>query len=131
MFMSKYIVVTPTDVIPSPDEYEMTAARLLADYFQSDVTFIKRSSHQTPDLTVAKTYVRWEIKTIEGNSKRTIQNNLRKADRQSENIVISLIRTEMNATQAKGRINEFLRDGPTRIRRIILITKTQKILVIK
>jgi len=128
--MSRYEIITPPDVIPSPDEYEMTEARLFADNFRSDVRFIKRSSHQTPDLVVVKTNVHWEIKTIVGNSKRTIQNNLRKADGQSENIVISLIRTEMTLSQAKGRIGVELKKANL-IKRLIIITKTHKVVVIK
>ncbi|TAH32900.1 hypothetical protein EYC58_01965 [Candidatus Saccharibacteria bacterium] len=74
---------------------------------------------------------RWEIKNIKGNSKRTIQNNLRAADDQSQNVIISLLETKMTQTQALGRIREFYAVGPVKIKRLLLITKEQKVLVIK
>ncbi|MCL2869555.1 hypothetical protein FWF48_01985 [Candidatus Saccharibacteria bacterium] len=131
MVKKEYNVIKPVGLKPRPDKYEESIAELMAKYFKSDVRFIKRASTTTPDVVVLRYNQQWEIKNIRGNSKRTIQNNLRTADNQSENIIIGLSRTKMTTKQAEGRINEFLRTGSVKIRRILLVTKKQIVLVIK
>ena len=37
----------------------------------------------------------------------------------------------MSAQQASGRIRQYIREGRTRIKRIVIITKAKKVLVIK
>jgi hypothetical protein len=38
--MSKYKVIIPVDLKPSPAQYELSAAALIAHYFKADVEFI-------------------------------------------------------------------------------------------
>jgi len=127
----EFNVIKPVGMKPRPDKYEEIVAELLANHFESDVKFIKRKNTTTPDVLVVRYDQRWEIKNIRGNSKFTIQNNLRAADDQSENVVISLLRTKMTAPRAEGRIKKWLNDGPTKIKRILLVTKARKIIVTK
>jgi len=131
MAKKEYNVITPVGMKPKPDEYEDIVAELMAEHFKSDIKFILRGANTTPDIAVLRYNQIWEIKNIKGNSKRTIQNNLRDADDQSSNVIISLLRTKMAPQQAIGRINEFFKKGPTKIKKLLLVTKTQKILVIK
>lgn len=128
----EYNVITPVGMRPKPDDNERVIAELMAKYFKSDVKFIKREDvATTPDISVIRHNQRWEIKNIRGNSKRTIQNNLRAADDQSQNVIISLLETRMTQDQALGRIREFYATGPVRIKQLLLITKEQKVLVVK
>lgn len=128
--MSTYNVITPTNISPSPNQSEQFIAKLIAEYFKSDVQFIKPRTQRAPDLYIVKTRQNWEIKNIKGNSKRTIANNLRNAKYQSPNIIISLQNTKMTAAQAAGRVKEYLKSGPTDIKHIIIVSKSRKILVI-
>ena len=112
------------------NQSEQHVAKLIAEYFQSDVRFVKPRIQRAPDLYVTKNHQNWEIKNIRGNSKRTIANNLRNAKYQSSNIIISLQHTQMTTIQATGRIKEYLKSGPTNIRHVIVVSKTHKIIAI-
>jgi hypothetical protein len=50
--MAKYRVILPTNLKPSPARYELTAAQLFVEYFKTDVKFISRSNHKTPDFII-------------------------------------------------------------------------------
>lgn len=115
---------------PKPDKYEWAVAEVMANYFDSDISFIECSSKKSPDILIWRTRTCWEIKNIRGDSKFTIQNNLRKAGDQSNYVIISLLRARMPLERARNRINYFmLRDR--RFRKILLVTKTKKVFVIK
>lgn len=79
-----------------------------------------------PDLQVVKTGEFWEIKNIRGNSKNTIEGNLKKAARQSSNVVISLLRSKMSYAQAVVRIRHNLNRSHGGIKKVILVTKSGK-----
>ena len=114
----------------SPDWFEMKVAFRLLDFFDSSVEFLPRSQVRTPDLKVKKTGQTWEIKNIRGNGVNTIEHNLAKAKRQSENIVISLYRSKMTPKRAIGRIKAELKHNPD-IKRVILVTKEGKVVKVK
>jgi hypothetical protein len=38
----EYNIIVPTDMKPQPEAHEMSAAIILAGYFQADVQFIRR-----------------------------------------------------------------------------------------
>lgn len=109
----------------------MAVAEVLSNYFHSDIKFVARGISHTPDIFIIRLNQYWEIKNIRGNGRRTIANVLREAQYQAENLVISLTRTSMSAQQASGRIRQYIREGRTRIKRIVIITKAKKVLVIK
>lgn len=124
----RFRVIIPADVKPHPDRYEEEVARLLATRFRSDIAFVARGIGHTPDVQVLKTKQFWEIKNIRGNSKKTIEDNLRKAAKQSDFVVISLLRTQMSPMQAKARIEYYLAHARANIKHVILITKKGKCL---
>lgn len=68
----------------------MAAAIILAEHFGCNVKFLRPELDKTPDIEARG--VRWEIKSPTGDSKKTIENNLRTARKQSKNIVIDLSR---------------------------------------
>lgn len=123
----QFKVITPIDMKPYPDSYEERVARILARRFQSDMMFVPPSgSLHTPDLQVIKTGEFWEIKNIRGNGKNTIEDNLKKAAKQSKNVVISLFRTKMTQAQAAARIRYFLSRPHGNIKNVVLIAKNDK-----
>lgn len=132
MKSSNYAIIVPPDLKPRPDKYEMMAAEICAPYFHSDMEFVLRGSRTTPDIRVLKTGQAWEIKSIRGNSKYTIRDNLKKASRQSNCVIISLLKpTTMTPTQAEARIRHFLATTKTKIQRVLLITKQKKVIDIE
>lgn len=123
----QFKIIIPVDMKPYPDSYEERVARILARKFQSDMLFVPpNNSLHTPDLQVVKTGEFWEIKNIRGNSKNTIEDNLKKAAKQSHNVVISLLRSKMTATQASARIRYFLSRPHGSIKQVILVTGSNK-----
>lgn len=119
-------VIIPINVKPHPDKFEEMVARVLAEKFQSNVMFIARGSNHTPDIQIVDTAEYWEIKNIRGNSKKTIEDNLRKASKQANNVVISLLRSKMTSSQASSRINYYLNHAHGNIKHVILVTKKGK-----
>lgn len=124
-----YQLIVPPEIKPEPDKYEVLAAKVCALWFCSDIEFIMRGVRTTPDIRVLATGQEWEIKSVRGNSKHTIVNNLRKASRQSSHVVISLLRpTKITPEQAEARIRHFLSTEKTGICHVVLITKQKKVI---
>ena len=114
-----------------PKAHERHTADILANHFKSDIIFLRRGTSKTPDLLIVKSGIRWELKSPEGGGKRTIQNNLRNIDRQSENVVLDLSRAKLTDEQGVSRTKEFLRMEHARIKRLKIILKTGKIIDIR
>lgn len=123
----KYKVIVKTDLTDRPKDHELSAALILAGYFRADVIFLRPQLDKTPDIDVDG--VRWEIKSPKGDGKKTIENNLRAARKQSLHIVIDLRRIKMHQQKAIARINFFL-SKPNRFKRVLVITKSQKVIEI-
>lgn len=119
-----YEIIVKTDPVDFPHDHEMAAAIILAYHFKADVIFLRPERDKTPDIEAGGT--RWEIKSPRGNAKKTIENNLRLARKQSSNIVIDLTRSKMHQTQAIARVRFYVRTQAHTIKRLKIITKTQK-----
>ena len=114
-----------------PRPHEQDVAEFVADYFDSDVVFLRRYSSRTPDLYILKTNIRWELKSPTGGGKHTVQNNLRATDGQSENVILDLTISKLSDRQGISRAKEFMRTEKTRIKRLKVLLKSQKIVDIK
>lgn len=91
----KYKVIVETGIIDRPQDHEMKAALIAAnDYFNSDIIFLRQSTHSTPDIDVNGK--KWEIKSPLGNDKKTIENNLRAARKQSKNLIVDFSRMKLH-----------------------------------
>ena len=123
----KYEVIIKTDLQDRPKDHELSAALILAAYFRSDVIFLRPQTDKTPDIEIDS--IKWEIKSPRGDSKKTIENNLRTARRQSLNIVIDLRRIKMHQSKAVSRINFFLSKSHI-FKKILIITKSKKVIEI-
>jgi hypothetical protein len=123
-------IIIPCGVIP--EKHELETASFFAQ-LGKDVTFLVPSYAKgiySPDVQIDGR--RWEIKSPCGSSKRTIENNFRKAQKQSGNIIFDLRRIRLDENAAITKIKRELslqRSG--RIRRIIIITKNNKLLDMK
>lgn len=115
--------------IPRPHEREI--AELLANYFKSDIIFLRRYHSTTPDLYILKTNIRWELKSPQGGGKHTIQSNLRGVEKQSENVILDLTRSKFSDEQGISRTKEFLKKERSRIKRLKIIQKNGNVLDVK
>lgn len=122
----KYEVIVKTDPEDAPKEHELSAAMLLAYHFKADAIFLRPETKKTPDIDING--IKWEIKSPKGNAKKTIDNNLRNARKQSLNIVIDLRRAKLHQIKAEARIRYYLSSGPHNIERLVIITKARKII---
>ncbi len=124
--MNKYQVHYPPELKPLPTNLETSAAYLIADFLQRDVTFV-RPNYRThaADLIFDGGYL--EIKSPIGNSGSTIKNILRKAKRQASIVVLDLRRCKMDINQAIHRAKFAWIQFPD-IKRLLVITKTNKVI---
>lgn len=123
--MAKYRVILPTNLKPSPARYELTAAQLLAEYFKTDVEFISRSNHKTPDFIING--VKWELKSPTGTGKRNIERQLQTGIKQSKNIVFDARRSKIHIARIKNILNYQFRLAKS-IKRIVLIDKSKNVI---
>ena len=124
----KHRVIIPQNVNPIPKQFELSAAILLRDFFQTDVEFIPTTSVNTPDVIIKN--IRWEIKSPLGKGKRNIQHQFSRAMKQSKNIVIDARRSKMDIRKIRKELKKQVTLHKS-IKRLIMITKEEKIEVIK
>ncbi len=80
---------------------------------------------RTPDMVMDGKM--WEMKSPEGNSKRTIMNTIQNASHQAVNIIIDLQRCKLEESKALEEIKHHF-SLSKRIRKIKIITKNQEII---
>lgn len=112
---------------PKPEPHELWAAGIMAEHYNTDVIFLRRGIDKSADFRINGTV--WELKSPRGNGERTIENNLREASHQSQNIIISLYRTKMRPERVVGRAKHYLQNEKNRhIKRLIIISKSGKMI---
>ena len=114
-----------------PEPHEISAALILSEHFNCQITFIKpRDCYKlkTPDFVMHA--LDWELKSPIGNSKTTISNNIINAKSQSSNIIIDTRRTKLEDEMIRIELVKQARKRKS-ILRLIMITKDEKVLVIK
>ena len=127
MAKQNYKIIYTEKLVGAPKEHEKHAAGIIANYFKTDVIFLRHGDFSSPDLEIGNTI--WEIKSPMGNGKKTIENNLRAAGHQSHNVILDLSRCKLHSTRAMSRIEEYLKKDQKRsIKRLIIITKQKKVL---
>ena len=103
-----------------PEEHEFAVAKFFSD-LGKDVEFIRPSNIpniHTPDIHMDG--VDWEIKSPQGQSKRTLENNLRKALLQSKNIIFDLRRLNLPENECINKLtHEFQRNS--KVRKLLII----------
>jgi hypothetical protein len=125
----KYKVIIQTNIIDSPKNHEIRASLIIANkYFKSDVNFLRQEIHSSPDIETHGQ--KWEIKNPLGNGKKTIENNLRNARKQSKRIIIDFSRMKLHQTKAISNIKFFIRNSPGQFKKVVVIAKDSEILEI-
>ncbi len=121
-------IIIPTSINPRPERFEIEAASIIAEYLGDDAVFIVRDTSRTPDIAIAG--VEWEIKSPTGKSKHTIETQLKRASKQANNVIIDARRCRLHIAKIR---NQLRHHGAIKkhIKRILLITKTEKVEEIK
>lgn len=125
----RYKVIVETGIADSPQSHELKAALIIAnEYFKADVLFLRPTIHTTPDIECKG--IKWEIKSPTGSGKKTIENNLRNARRQSAHIIMDFTRMKLHQTKAISNIEYYLKRSSGQFQKVIVITKAKKIIEI-
>ena len=110
-----------------PEKHELETANHLAG-LGYDIEFIApRNSPNVHTPGIIMDGVSWEIKSPKGKSKRTIENNFRRAKEQAENIIFDLRR--INISEEKCMLELELRFAQKKdVKRLLIIRKNGEIL---
>lgn len=122
----KYKVIVKTLPQDAPYDFEMSAALLIANYFKTDVIFLRPIPLKSPDLQVKDEV--WELKSPRGNSKNTIHNIFVTSRKQSYNVVIDLRRCKMNEQKAFSRIRDAYNKRRRKKCQLLIISKSGGVL---
>jgi len=116
-------VIIPTEQTKPPEPHEVEAAWILARHYSCTVVFlipVDDYKRKTPDIVMQGQ--EWEIKSPTGNSKNTIDRQLKRAVKQSKNLVFDGRRTALSDFDIEKIVAlEMTRRGS--IRKVIFITK--------
>ena len=110
-----------------PERNEFETAKFFAA-LGKDIMFIRPSAipnQHRPDILMDG--VEWEIKCPQGNSKRTIENNLRKALKQSHNVIFDLRHIMLSEEQCVVKLEKEFRDN-TQLRKLYIIKRDENLL---
>lgn len=118
--IGKIIITSMAQVHP----HELVIARILT-LTGYDVIF--RPCHRLRSADIIYRSIIWEIKSPTGSSSRTLENNLRCALRQSENIIIDLHRTNISETSCLRYLRNHI-STLHGLKRLMIITKDDRIL---
>lgn len=106
---------------------EMVVATVLS-WAGDDVKFFLENGRISPDIEYRGKF--WEIKSLRGNSRHTVENNIRLALLQSPNIIIDLQLTKMPDEKCLGYIKQQI-SLRKKIKHMMVITKRQQIIELK
>jgi len=121
--MAKYNVIVPSDIKPYPEPHEISAAAILAEYFKTDVLFIRRIVNaKSADVLING--IVYEIKSPTGKGKRNIQHTLSDALKQSKNIVFDARRSKLHMNKITSELHRQYQMTAS-LQRLLLIRKTE------
>ena len=105
-----------------PEKHEFETAKFFAD-MGKDIVFLKPSTikgEHTPDILMDG--FEWEIKSPQGNSKRTVENNFRNAVVQSRYIIFDLRRIRLHDNQCVTKLEKEFR-ARRYLKKLLIIKK--------
>jgi hypothetical protein len=119
-------IIIPVGVFP--ERHELETANFFAERGK-DIEFILPHFVKgvcNPDIKMDGLI--WEIKVPIGKSKRTIENNYRRAQKQSENVIFDIRKIALDEKVVVAKIKQqfSLRSG--KIKKIKIVTKNNKVL---
>ena len=120
-------VIIPLGHPNPPEPHELDAAFILARHFRCTVEFlvpIDDYKRKTADIVMFGT--QWEMKSPTGASKATIENQFRRASKQSKNIIVDTRRTTLEDKEIEKSIVRETKKHSA-IKKVILINKSEKV----
>lgn len=124
--MSKTVGSIEVEVGAIPEKHELLTANFLAGIGYK-ILFLapnRSKGSKTPDINMNN--LLWEIKSPKGNSSRVIENNLRYAVKQSNNVIFDLRRLNNHIAQKSVIKLKFEFKRTTNLKNLIIITKSGK-----
>jgi len=126
--MADYNVIIPADMKPKPEPHELSAATILAGFFEADVLFLRRIvNSKSADVLIRGTI--WEIKSPTGKGKRNIQHTLSAAMKQSKCIVFDARRSKIHMAKITSELQRQFRLTAS-MERLLLIKKDKTVVEI-
>lgn len=110
-----------------PEEHELETAKYFASRGKT-IIFLKPSdipNTHTPDIIIDG--IEWEMKCPLGNSKRTIETNIRQAVKQSHHIIIDLRRIKVPEKVCLAQLEKLFYSRKD-IRKLLIIKKNQELI---
>ncbi len=121
-------IIIPTNINPRPERFEIEAASIIAEYLQADAEFIVRDVAKTPDVEIQG--AQWEIKSPLGKGKHVIEDQIKRASRQSLNIIIDARRCKLHIARVRSQL-KYTVSFRKHLKRVLLINKRKEVEVIK
>ena len=128
--MSKIGTIDISQLNSPPEKAEFDTAKYFAA-LGKDIVFIHPSAipnQHSPDIKMDG--IEWEIKCPLGESKRTIENNMRKAVKQSQNIIFDLRHTRLSEDKSIPKLEQEFRLNP-KLKKLYIIKKDWSLLSYK
>ena len=128
--MNKIGTIDISQLKTPPEKSEFETAKYLAEKGKN-IVFIRPSSipnQHRPDILMDG--LEWEIKCPKGKSRRTIENNMRKAIMQSHNIIFDLRHTKLSESKSIAKLEHEFKIN-TRLKKIYIIKKDWTLLFYK
>ena len=125
----RFRVIVKTLPQDAPKDFEMSAALIVANYFKTDVIFLRPGRMKSPDLLVGQEL--WELKSPRGNSKNTIHNVFVTSRKQSYSVVIDLRYCKMHEKKALARIRDAYNKRRRKKCQLLIITKKGSVLDVR
>ncbi|MCL1804546.1 MAG: hypothetical protein FWG28_00845 [Clostridiales bacterium] len=124
-------VIIPVGHPNPPEPHEVDAAMVLARHYQTTVEFlVPVDDYKRKSADIVMLGVEWEIKCPIGKSRYTIQEQFRRASKQSKYIIIDSRRTKLNDDDIEKSILHEIRKRPS-IKRVLLVDKLEKVVEIE
>lgn len=108
-------------------DHELKVGHILAQAGH-DVVFLPVTTGKSPDIKYRGKI--WEIKSPKGSKRRTIENNIRNALKQSQNVIVDLSRTQRADSVCIRDTQTQIEHRPA-LKSVIVIDKTGRIIVLK
>jgi hypothetical protein len=128
--MGAYKVIIPDNLNNQPERHEIEAAHIVAQHYNQTVEFLKPLDdyrRTTPDIVMNGQL--WEIKSPVGKSRRNIERQIKRALKQSRNIIIDGRRSSVADSIFESKLHYEVQNSHS-IRRLIFISKEKEILEI-
>ena len=114
-------VIFPVNHPNPPQQHEIDVAYILASHYRTTVEFlIPVDDFKRKSADIKMLGIQWEIKSPVGGSKSTVQNQFRRASKQSKNIVLDIRRIKLKHEIAQKRVRFELQKHP-HINKVILV----------